>query len=249
MAVVCASFVIAACGVKKDKKDADGMQKEGNAKIAAVNQTNVELLIKYSINLNPMFKGGAKVSDSAANYEWSSLNKTQMQEIRGKLGGQISNVGRILEIASHKNMKITGSAADFQTIRGNAQLFLNSLDVFERSGKPRKSIDGVPEQTVTRGNQKIVAISSVTNELEKTYGIQLIGVQNIKPGQYDWRKHTAALADIRSKLVKVITNCNELIQISQEEGVASTGSAAFITTRDNAQKYLNHLDDYQADRE
>lgn len=126
LAAACAIFALVACGgARKDQKDAENMEKEGNAKIWAVTMTNIKLS-----NM-----GVEMEYDRPAGVSWKNKTVAERTEIKSMLIQTKSDSGRVLEIARHKNMRMSGGTARYENTIKNADVYLKDLADCEASPK------------------------------------------------------------------------------------------------------------------
>lgn len=124
LAVLCAVFALAACGIKKDKKDAENMEREAREKQRTVLVTNIQL------SFNGVEIGGDK---APVEPKWLDKTPEQREDLRKKLVLTKNAAGRLLEIGNHKNMKWEkGSGPGYYQKTVNDAIFhLESLRKFE----------------------------------------------------------------------------------------------------------------------
>lgn len=115
-------LLIVSCG-RSEREEAQSLESEGRGRLNASNTTISEVARDYQLNIAG-FGPATPVSD------WSRYTLEQRKVLRKKLTDHKSNVGRILEIGRHKNMKLEGAAA-LQVSLERADELLKSMDAGE----------------------------------------------------------------------------------------------------------------------
>jgi|GEM_PF-5527192 len=127
---------LTACGAVKDAKNANNMEKEGNA-IARSVDSEKDALKAEGIRVDSLvlFSYG----------DWSERSAEKKVELRGRLTKFINNLIRYIEIAHHKDMKLKNGGTTFsaEIMKENAMKYINSLDKHEGKTQtyPQAKID------------------------------------------------------------------------------------------------------------
>jgi hypothetical protein len=114
-ALFCSLGLTTACSVAKDVKNANNMEKEGNAIVASVNQEKSALSSEgVYVDIPSMHKYN----------DWEKKTPEKRAELRVRLNKMVMQLYRYLEIAKHKDMRASGGTVKAETVQEGAMNIL-----------------------------------------------------------------------------------------------------------------------------
>ena len=94
-------------------------------------------LQSYGIIVTPLLETTPTVT-RAKNFDWSKETPADHLAVETKLRAYLENVGRIQEIANHKDMRMIGNEDGFKTGAINADAYLKSALAYDATLAAKK---------------------------------------------------------------------------------------------------------------
>lgn len=244
--------LVAAIGCGREEREAKDLANEGNGKLAAANATIEEMNSKYQINLLPAYP--SFVDESLKTFDWKRFTPEQRKTIRTKLTNHRSDIGRIKEIANHKNVSSGVNQQALAMSSTYAQKYLTSLETFEKKNGVSASRGSLHVEVASAAENDLRLVEARELEAKTTASAAILKVSyNLsveeatgENANRDWEKvDKFTLMKIKARLQEYQVNIERLVQLSIE-GVEVAELDKKKASRETAGSYLMSIQDFES---